>query len=298
MDRATKEMAGVIIGGFVFMLFIALACTAIYRLVTPAEAADQPAIVEVDRVDFYEEVDGVQYNRYLDTGGQVRWYLDNSLDMETTETFASLIDWPDLSDVHRTCVTFGVNPRPFIEYYYEIFENNNQVDEWLSRIYRNSSRLNQIWYNFVVNQINQAEPTDQPVTFFNQDYLLQPGYYYQMYLDPLTNRAFLDWYFISDEYCPNMYPIYRGNDGSPMADAGTVYVCTYDIEADTLTDWFNTGKQAEINLDTMTVKLSDMHSEKYRMVYKDDLTFYSDIISTVYFIDNCRSIVDELTVNG
>ena len=116
--------------GFTSLVFVGM-----LAVLTIAAATDvEPNIVEVDRVDFYEEVDGVQYNRYLDTGGQVRWYLDDSLDMETTETFSSLIDWPDLSDVHRTCVTFGVNPRPFIEYYYEIFESNNQVDEWLSRI--------------------------------------------------------------------------------------------------------------------------------------------------------------------
>lgn len=92
-----------------------------YREMATAHAAEpEPTeIVEVDRVDFYQN----GYNRYLDTDARVRWYLDGTIDWEATEWVYENTDWSDLSSVNQTMKSLGIDPMYFDHYYGVVYRS-------------------------------------------------------------------------------------------------------------------------------------------------------------------------------
>ena len=82
-----------------------------------AEPTSASQVVEVDAVDFY--ING--FNRYLDAGGQVRWYLHDVVDQTTTDQIGKEANWSDLQDVAITSIEHGVNPSRFLHYYIDSF---------------------------------------------------------------------------------------------------------------------------------------------------------------------------------
>lgn len=81
------------------------------------ETESPTQVVEVDAVDFY--ING--FNRYLDAGGQVRWYLHDVIDQTTTDQIGKEANWSDLQDVAITSIEHGVNPSRFLHYYLDSF---------------------------------------------------------------------------------------------------------------------------------------------------------------------------------
>ena len=93
------------------------------EMATAHAAEPEPSeIVEVDRVDFYQN----GYNRYLDTDARVRWYLDGTIDWDTTEWIYENTDWSDLTSINQTLKSQGVDPMYFNHYYGEFYRSLQQ----------------------------------------------------------------------------------------------------------------------------------------------------------------------------
>lgn len=82
-------------------------------LVTYSSAVEASPIVEVDAYDFRIN----DFNRYLDADGNVRWYLHDEIDKETTDAIQESAMWRDLTSIVETCVTHGVDPSRYIHYH-------------------------------------------------------------------------------------------------------------------------------------------------------------------------------------
>lgn len=119
-----KEILAIILVPAVMIPMFGILLIGMCKETTTAHAAkpESTEIIEVDRVDFYQN----GYNRYLDTDARVRWYLDSTIDWDTTEWIYENTDWSDLTSVNQTLKSQGVDPMYFNHYYGEFYRSLQQ----------------------------------------------------------------------------------------------------------------------------------------------------------------------------